>query len=61
VTFEQLAESQREEIRRLIREASGESARELREQVHARFSFVLCTECRREFVRDPMGKERRGG
>ena len=43
------------EIQRLIDEASRQSERELREQVHAEFEITLCAPCYRAWIENPTG------
>jgi hypothetical protein len=59
VTFEQLVDDHRPQIRRLIREVSRIEPSEATRQVASRFAYVLCTTCRRRFAEDPLGPHRR--
>ena len=48
-------EETRNEIQRLIAQASELTERELLEQVHRRMTIHLCNRCYREWIENPVG------
>ena len=60
VTFEQLVDDHRHEIRKLIRQIENTDERELMREVASRNTYTLCASCQKAFVRDPLGREGRG-
>lgn len=46
-----------DEIDAIIRELSKADPEELERDVHEERSYIICPRCRREFMKDPLGKK----
>jgi hypothetical protein len=53
-TEDDLAQSVRAEIAKLIQELEGISEEEAQNEVYRQFEFDLCAACQRRYVREPL-------
>lgn len=61
ITAEDLHESHREEIARLLAQCEGMTEEELMRDVHVEFQYDLCRRCQRAFLANPLGATRENG
>lgn len=58
LTVEDLKRDRMKEIRELIRRLSEMEAQELEDQVYKSFTFDLCPECQKKYLKDPLRKDK---
>ena len=57
LTIEDLKRDRLKEIRELVRRMSEMDPRELEDQVYKSFTFDLCPECQKKYLKDPLRKD----
>ncbi len=50
-----------EDLRRVLRAVDKREKEDLEDDVHQKMAYILCTACKNEFVRAPVGPVRRKG
>ncbi len=59
LTADDLERDHRAEIKRLIEQMNGMDPQELEDSVHKEFNFQLCPACQREYIKNPLSRDRR--
>ncbi|KPJ54618.1 MAG: hypothetical protein AMS16_04600 [Planctomycetes bacterium DG_58] len=58
LTVEELKQDRLKEIRELVRRLSEMEPRELEDQIYRSFTFDLCPQCQKKYLKDPLRKDR---